>query len=127
MKKYTTLIMLVAVIISAFAITTVAVENEIIGDNVYLVDIQTMRVTGVAPQTETATFNTISDTINHGDWVALGCMECPESVVHWTSASSDVPGYDPTAAVVSKEFAWSCWKQHKGDHGHVYYDINIYN
>lgn len=127
MKKFTTLFILIAIIISSFAITTFAVENEIIGDNVYLVDIQTMRVTGVAPQTETATFNTISDTIDHRDFVALGCMECPDSVVGWIYDYSNGHGFDPGAAFVSKEFAWSCWTQHNGDHGHVHYDVDIYN
>ena len=123
MKKYTTLIILVAIIISSFAITTFAVEEERVGDNVYLVTIQTKRITGCAPQTESVTFDTISDIHEHIDYTAIGCFLCtPNS---FNDNLSEFPGLNPDGVYADMYFPWDCWTLHKKGHGHALFDVII--
>lgn len=126
MKKYTTLIILVAIIISSFAITTFAVEEERVLQRVSQVTIQTKAIRGCAPQTESVTFNTISDSVDHECIAIIGCLECPEELVGLSWGISDMHGFDPDAAYADMYFVMDCWREHKNGHGIAIYNINIY-
>ncbi len=117
-----TLIILVAIIISSFAITTFAVEEEIMGEYVSWVTIQTMAIRGCAPQTESATFNTISETYSHKDNVFMGCGVCLslDEYEHDMSLTYDL---NPDGVYVDMYFPWDCWTNHKNGHGIVYYIV----
>lgn len=120
MKKFGTLFVLIAIIISSFAITTFAVHYEWDAPNLDLVSIRYKRVIGDAPQHETAQLSTYSDSLPHKAYVEIGCDHCFE--YFWKE--SQYYSLDPQPVSVSMGFSTECWIN-DSDVTYALYDVYL--
>ena len=113
LKRNITILILVASIISAFALNILAAPS-VIEDFNYTdeITIQRQRHRGAYPRAIEVVLDTISETRMHQDYIAVYCTEC--GINEWVLTDRL---YDPVAEIVY-EFPSGCWVQ---DHYKVYF------
>ena len=107
-RKNITFIILVAVIISSFTVSSSA--YWVWGD-LDDVTILMQSVVGNYPRCGSAILHTTGD-FEHRDYSALGCDICPEDEVGWAEDWSTYLNCTPDRSEAVKEFPRDCWSKH---------------
>ena len=117
-KKNCTIVVLVAIIISALSLNALAVNEIIDWSDFSMINVLDKWVRGAAPQTEEAYFRTSSETYEHMAYAEIGCFECDL----WRHDYSDPHKETPDSASAYVTFPWECWTG-SSDHMSAGFDI----
>ena len=120
-KRNCTIVVLVAIIISALSFNALAINQIVDWPNLSLVNVLRKQIIGAAPQTEEAFLRTSSDIYDHYSYVEVGCFVCGG----WVYEYSTTHGYTPDDASVGKYFPNSCWFGGE-EHTAAGFDIELY-
>lgn len=123
MKKNTTIVVLVAIIVSMFAINALAVNEVLDWIDHDKVTVLRQQIVGCYPYAEEATLKTSSTAYEHISIVHLGCFECAEEVVGWDLQMSPVYSLTPDRVKAFMEFPYSCFSQ--DNHCTAIFDADI--
>lgn len=115
MKKNTTIVVLVAIIVSMFAINALAVNEVLDWIDHDKVTVLKQQIVGCYPLAEEAILKTSSTQYKHKAGVYIGCFECSEEV-GWSSEFSDEYSLTPEQVSAYIEFTYDCFTSD----GHCY-------
>ncbi len=116
MKKNTTIVVLVAIIVSMFAINALAVNVTLDWIDHDKVTVLRQKVIGCYPLAEEAFLKTSSTQYEHKAGVHIGCFECSEDDVGWSIDISREYSLTPEQVSAYIEFTYDCFTSE----GHCY-------